>query len=279
MSQVKHIGALKGRVLLFGGVYSNLEALQAMHTLAEKQNIPSQNIICTGDIVGYCADPEECLQYTKEWGIHTIAGNVELNLVDNSENCGCDFTEGSRCDDFSKQWYPYAQSKVTPKSLDYIASIPEFITFDYAGKKCFVLHGSIDNTSEFIFGSTNESAKSTIIQQAEADMIIAGHSGLPFAQNIGDKLWLNPGVIGMPANDGTARVWFTILESNPEFRYSISSLKYDHLLANQKILQNPLPATYAETLLTGLWDNMEILPKEERTQKGIPILEIKGRII
>jgi predicted phosphodiesterase len=277
MSSVKHIGTLEGKVLLFGGVYSNLEALRAMRVWAEQQSIPSHNIICTGDIVGYCAEPEQCLQLTKEWGIYTIAGNVELNLVDNAEDCGCDFTEGSRCDGFSKQWYPYAQSKVTPDSLAYIAQIPEFISFDFAGKTCFVLHGSIDNTSEFIFASTDKRLKSKIIQQAEADVVIAGHSGLPFAQEIEGKLWLNPGVIGMPANDGTQRVWYAVLDASTDIRYSVSALQYDHISANQKILENPLPASYAETLLTGLWDNMEILPLSERTQQGVPIAEIKNR--
>ena len=278
MSQIKHIGALEGKVLLFGGVYSNLEALRAMHSWAEDEGIGNQNIICTGDIVGYCAEPEACLQFIKEWGIHTIAGNVELNLGDNSEDCGCDFTEGSRCDGFSKQWYPYAQTKVTPDSLAYIAQIPEFISFEYAGKKCIVLHGSINNTSEFIFASTDESIKSKIIQQAESDIIIGGHSGLPFAQKIDDKLWLNPGVIGMPANDGTARVWYAVLDSDMESSYSLNALQYDHVSANQKILKNPLPATYAETLLTGLWDNMEILPVEERTLQGVPLDEVKNQI-
>ena len=234
MSKVRDIGVLEGRVLLFGGVYSNYEALQAMYAWAENQAIPSQNIICTGDIVGYCAEPEQCLQFTKEWGIHTIAGNVELNLRDNAEDCGCDFTEGSRCDGFSKQWYPYAQSKVTPSSLSYIAQIPEFITFEYAGKKCFVLHGSIDNTSEFIFASTDESIKSKIIHQADADLVIAGHSGLPFAQKVDDKFWLNPGVIGMPANDGTTRVWYAVLDFEKDISLSLHALSYDHNMANQK---------------------------------------------
>ena len=37
------------------------------------------------------------------------------------------------------------------------------------------------------------------------DAIIGGHSGLPFTQTLGSRLWHNPGAIGMPANDGTPR--------------------------------------------------------------------------
>ena len=35
------------------------------------------------------------------------------------------------------------------------------------------------------------------------DGLVAGHCGLPFTQTIDGRLWHNPGVIGMPANDGT----------------------------------------------------------------------------
>jgi len=55
---------------------------------------------------------------------------------------------------------------------------------------------------------------------------------------------------------------------------SLHALSYDHNMANQKMLANPLPTTYAETLLTGLWDNMEILPELERTTQGLSIDEI-----
>ena len=34
------------------------------------------------------------------------------------------------------------------------------------------------------------------------------------------------------------------------------------------MLQNKLPVSYANTLETGLWDNMEILPDHERSFKG-----------
>ena len=37
------------------------------------------------------------------------------------------------------------------------------------------------------------------------DGVIGGHCGLPFTKVVGDRLWHNPGAIGMPANDGTPR--------------------------------------------------------------------------
>ena len=278
MNNVKDIGELNGRVLLFGGVYSNLEALSAIQDIARQENIDASNIINTGDIVGYCADPDVCLQEVKNWGIHNIAGNVELNLKDGEVDCGCNFDEGSRCDTFSKQWYPFAQSKVSPDSMQFIEQIPEFLQFRYAGKSCLVLHGGLEDTSQFIFKSTPTEIKQEIFEKTNVDVIIAGHAGIPFCQHIGSHFWFNPGVIGMPANDGTPQVWYAMLDDRSNFECSILSLNYDYHSASQKMNDNPLPHSYAKTLKTGIWDNVEILPEAERALQGISIVPQKHQL-
>jgi hypothetical protein len=37
------------------------------------------------------------------------------------------------------------------------------------------------------------------------------------------------------------------------------------------MLEKGLPASYAKTLLTGIWDNCEILPEKETRNQGKPI--------
>ena len=139
--KTENLGTLKGKVLLFGGVYSNLQALEALKQVAEQEQILAENCICTGDIVGYCAQPEETVQLFKIWNAKSIAGNVEIQLREGAEDCGCDFREGSRCDGFSQQWYPFAQSKLSKNSLNFMEKLPDHITFNYAGKTVTVVHG------------------------------------------------------------------------------------------------------------------------------------------
>ena len=110
--RVHDLGAISGKLLFFGGVYSNLQALEAMKHWAETNGYNPQNIFCTGDVLGYCAQPLECIALLQKWNIHTIAGNVELQIRNNDDDCGCDFKSGGRCDLFSKNWYAYTQSKI-----------------------------------------------------------------------------------------------------------------------------------------------------------------------
>lgn len=204
---VKNIKILRGgKILVFGGVYSNLQALEAMQQVAENQGIAPGNIICTGDIVGYCAQPSECLDVIEEWGIHAIQGNVEENLLSGNDDCGCNFTEGGRCDMFSRQWFPFAVSKMTERNLAYLKTLPQTLDFQYLNKKIKVLHGSINHISEFVFKSTDWQIKADSFEKTKADVILAGHCGLPFVDEKDGKTWLNAGVIGMPANDAQTSV-------------------------------------------------------------------------
>lgn len=273
MSQLtKNIGRLTGKVLVFGGVYSNFQSLEELYQIAKSENISPQNIICTGDIVGYCAAPSECLDFIEKWGIHGIQGNVEQNLINGTDDCGCNFEEGSRCDIFSKLWFPFAMMRMTARNMAYLEQLPEKISFEYADKKIDVIHGSYENISEFVFKSTDWSVKKYNFDQTNADVILAGHCGLPFADVQKGQYWLNAGVIGMPANDGTARVWYLILDdAEGQFSYQFHSYEYESFEANQLMLENGLPFSYSETLLTGLWDNNEILPDEETALQGVPI--------
>ncbi len=266
---VRDLGELSGKLLVFGGVYSNLQALEKLISIAEELHIPASNIICTGDIVGYCAQPEECIQRIRQWGIHSIAGNVEIQLRNREEDCGCNFDEGSRCDLFSRKWYPYAQARLSETAMQWMEQLPLHLRFSYGGLRAYVLHGSYTNPSGFVFRSTPWAEKLPDFKTAQADLILAGHCGLPFSHRQDGKIWLNAGVIGMPANDGQPRVWYMVLEiENGQLVCRHQAFDYDYEQAARLMEEQQLPREYSHTLRTGLWDNCEILPPTETAQQG-----------
>ncbi|TXD54047.1 MULTISPECIES: metallophosphoesterase family protein [unclassified Polaribacter] len=270
--KIESLDKITGKILLFGGVYSNLQALEALKQIAEKENIAPENCICTGDIVGYCAQPEETVQLFKLWGAKSIVGNVEIQLRENADDCGCDFREGSRCDDFSQLWYPFAQSRLSENSLEFLKTLPNHINFQYADKNATVVHGSYFQVSEFIFKSTDWAVKKPNFEATNCNLIIAGHCGLPFHHQQEEKIWLNPGVIGMPANDGSPDVWYAIIEdSNDLFNFTHHTLHYNYKLTSTLMQNGLLPEEYSRTIITGIWDNTEILPAIESGLQGFGI--------
>lgn len=151
-------------------------------------------------------------------------------------------------------------------------TLPDHIQFHYAGKQVTVVHGSFFNVSEFIFQSTPWEVKAENFNKTESNVIIGGHCGLPFHHTEENKTWLNPGVIGMPANDGSPQVWYMILDdANNKFDFSHLTMDYNFTLTSKLMQNGLLPQEYARTIITGIWDNTEILPAVERGWQGFGI--------
>ena len=255
-------------LLIFGGCYSNLEATQALKSWAEQHGFSSKQIICTGDIVAYAANPIETVELVRSWGVHCIQGNVEESLAENIDHCGCGFDTGSTCDILSKGWFPYADKRVNVTQRQWFASLPQHIQFAFSGKKCRVVHGAVSEISRFMFASQED--QDFLEEIAEFDIVIAGHSGLPFTRKVADKVWHNSGALGMPANDGTGRVWFSVLTINESEQITIKhkALTYDVNGAQTKMIQAGLTQGYHQTLSNGLWPSMDVLPLSEKSAVG-----------
>ncbi len=73
----------------------------------------------------------------------------------------------------------------------------------------------------------------------------------------------------MPANDGNTEVWYAILDDSTEsFNFDFRRLTYNFTLTNKLMRNGLLPESYAKTIVSGIWDNMEILPDTEKQQQG-----------
>ncbi|QMU61643.1 MAG: metallophosphoesterase [Gammaproteobacteria bacterium] len=269
---VQHLGKLEGSVLIFGGPYSNLAASRAIHKKSQELGVAPQNIICTGDVVAYCAEPEETTQLIKNWEIPVVMGNCEESLGDDAVDCGCGFEEGSTCASLSVDWYNYSLPKVSEKSKAWMRGLPHAIEFNLNDKLFRVVHGSVSSINKFIFDSSPNDLFQKELNLTRADIVIAGHSGIPFGKQIENRYWLNAGVIGMPANDGTRDGWFMLLE--PENESIVARwfrLKHDYSLTSQTMKSSGLAGGYADSITSGLWPSMDVLPRLEKTQQGTKI--------
>lgn len=266
------IGALEGPVLLCGGAYGNLEALEAFLDAALTRGVPPRRIIHTGDVVAYCADPAATAERLRASGMHAIKGNVEQSLGLRREDCGCGFEAGSACDALSEQWYAHADAHVGYELRHWMAELPDQITFTMAGRRARVVHGGVRAVSAFIFASLPAAIFEAELDAAEADIVVAGHCGIPFTRAIGRRVWHNAGSLGMPANDGTPRVWYSVLAPEGKgVRFEHVPLAYDHARAQAKMAAAGLPQGYAQALSTGLWPSLSVLPAMERACTGTPL--------
>jgi predicted phosphodiesterase len=263
------LGTLASPVLVFGGSYGNLEATQALRAAAARHGIAPGNVICTGDIVAYGADPQGVTDLVRDWGCAVVMGNCEESLAADAEDCGCNFNEGSACAALSAQWFAATRRDLDNETKRWMATLPRRVDFSLAGRRLAAVHGSPAHISGWVFASTPAATKRAEIDATGADGVIAGHCGLPFTDLVGGKLWHNSGALGMPANDGTPRVWYSVLTPTPDgLDIAHHPLDYDHAAAAAKMRARGYPAEYAACLGTGLWPSCDILPAAEAAARG-----------
>lgn len=257
--------------MVFGGPYSNLQATQALLAEAERRQIPPENMICTGDVVAYAADPQACCDLVRNSGMTVVMGNCEEALAAGAEDCGCGFDEQSDCAVLSVEWYAYALSQVDRATCDWMAGLPRRVDLRMGGARLAVIHGGVREIARFVFASEDATLRQEL-DWAGADGVIAGHCGLPFTRILDGRLWHNPGVIGMPAHDGTPRTWFSVLTPGRDgLAIEHVALGYDHMAAARRMRAEGLPEGYAACLETGLWPSEDVLPDAERAAAGRPL--------
>ncbi len=263
--KIRDLGDLHGPVLLFGGPYSNLHATQALVARAGAAKISGANMICTGDVVAYCGDPEATVAAIRDLGCAVVAGNCEKQLAAGAPDCGCGFDDTSQCSVLSHGWYAHALANTSTDSRLWMADLPDMAVFRHGGRRYAVIHGGASNISRFLWPVTSGAdllSEIAVIEGAlgPVDGVVSGHSGLAFVRDIGGHRWINAGAIGMPPNDGAPDTRFVVLGKSPV----IHRLSYDSTAAAAAMRAVGLTQGYDAALTSGHWPSEDTLPPELR---------------
>ena len=267
--KIADLGTFTKPVLICGGAYGNLQALEALAELQHSLAISDACVIHSGDAVAYCADTEASVQFMAARRWHAISGNVEEQIARGGADCGCGYEQGSACDAASVRWYAHALATLSSASRQWMTALPAHLTFSIGDISARVMHGSVRQTNRFMFDSLSDAEFAHELDEAGVDLVIAGHASIPFTRIIGTRCWHNSGALGMPANDGTSRVWASVLRPEPGgLSITHHAIEFDAQTAADRIRAENLPAGYADGLETGLWPSLDVLPNRERATTG-----------
>ncbi len=121
--------------------------------------------------------------------------------------------------------------------------------------------------NEFLWESTTSTAfLDHLAREQDADVILTTHTGIKWRRELdGGRLFVNVGVLGRPENDGTTRVWYTILEDGETPGVEFVPIEYDHERLAAEMRSEHLPEEFVETVSKGWWTTcLEVLPAKER---------------
>jgi predicted phosphodiesterase len=235
---------------IIADIHANLEAFQVVLNDIEKQKCT--HVACLGDIVGYNANPKECLDTIRAMNIPCVKGNhdefcsSETPLEGFSPHAAeaGNWTRGKLTED-DRKWL---------RELKYLRLVSNFTivhaTLDGPQRWGYVFDKlaaaasfTYQNTPVCFFGHTH------VPVAFIRDSVVKGGTYSKFRVEPGRKYFVNVGAVGQPrdGNPKTAYVIYDMDEGSIELR----RLDYDIAAAQKKILEAGLPARLAERLSMG----------------------------
>lgn len=190
------------KVLVVSDVHSNLAALEAV-----LDDVGSWDIaVSAGDIVGYGPHPQECADLLGFKNFRCVRGNHD-NAVATME------TEWFN--DYAADAISINRGMLSPVTIKWLGALPTELKFEVGGLSFAVYHGSpTEPLTSYIYPADAEKNADRLLNHTHADILIIGHTHIPYQVNRGSKLILNPGSVGQP-RDGDPRASYLTIETNP----------------------------------------------------------------
>lgn len=232
------------RIAIISDIHSNLEALTKALMVIDQNNI--DQILCLGDVVGYGANPNECLDLVRERCSAVLLGNHDKASVDLVE--AAEFTIHAR---LAIEW---TARILSDEHKQFIQNLPLTSRLD----DLFFVHASpfeperwhyvlSDSDAELAFDHFTE--RLCFIGHTHVAGVFPEDRSSPQHQN-GPRAIVNVGSIGQP-RDGNPKLSFGIIDT-AEGAYRNVRTVYDIKTAAEKIIKAGLPRVLGERLMRGI---------------------------
>jgi len=235
------------RLAAFSDVHANLHALEAV--LADIARRAPDRVVCLGDLVGYGAFPNEVIERVRGAHIPTLAGNYDDGVGFDRDECGCAYTDPGDIErgDRSLRW---TQQAVTPANKDWLRSLPRELRFALAGRRVLCVHGSPRRINEYLYEDRPERSLQRLFAGLGAEVVLCGHTHLPYHRQVGNVHLINAGSAGRPRY-GDPRVCYALVEVDGGVRVEFPRVAYDVEAAATAIETAGLPPEFAAHLRSG----------------------------
>ncbi len=238
------------RIAILADIHANLEALDKAFEILKTKRV--DQTVCLGDVIGYGANPNECLARVREMISHVLLGN--------HDQASLDLTGAESFNPYALSSAHWTSQQLTEDNKQYLRTLPYTMQLE----NVFFVHASPFQPEEWHYIISSADARDNFdhFQQPVcfvghshvAGMFMSNHSGhiaVKRGWNIrpGEKYIVNVGSVGQP-RDGDWRLSFGIFDTE-KWTYEHIRSEYDVQTASRKILQAGLPRILGERILVG----------------------------
>lgn len=238
------------RFAILSDIHSNLEALEAV--LADARARECTEFVCLGDVVGYNADPHECVERVRAMDCPVVKGNhdEQASLMESSR----DFNA------LAEHAIEWTRNNLTDEDKEWLRGL----RLQRQVRDFTIVHATLDTPAQWGYVFNNLDAAASFTYQHTA-VCFFGHTHVPMAFirdesikrvrieqlpiDLTKKYFINTGSVGQP-RDADWRAAYCIYHLGKNV-VEQRRVKYDLTTAQKKIIKAGLPRLLAERLAIG----------------------------
>jgi protein phosphatase len=213
------------RICIISDLHANFEALSALPADYDE-------LWVLGDLVNYGPDPDRTIDFVRSRASTVIRGNHD-NAVGFDADCGC----SPRFRAMAEATKNYTLSVLSKEDKQFLRELPTCACRQVDGRIFFLCHAT---PSDLLYEYRKPDSPLWAREEESssgADVILAGHTHLPFVREFGSRLVVNPGSLGQ-SKAGDARARYALWQDD---HFELKAYEYPVETTVGKILALPLP--------------------------------------
>ena len=222
---------------IISDIHANREALDAVFESIESKN--ADKIICLGDIVGYGADPDYCVEQVRR--------RADITVIGNHDHAALGLTPTYYFNPYAKAAAIWTADNLKKENAKFLKKLKFKVVLD----NTLLVHSTPSRPENWNYVFSRAEAMWQFAK-FEQDVCFIGHSHIPamFKEEGDERRIINVGSVGQP-RDHDPRACYFLWESERN-QGDWMRVEYDIDSAADKIRKAGLPETLADRLYQGM---------------------------
>lgn len=233
------------RIAVISDIHSNIYALEEVLKDIENRNVDLT--VCLGDLVGYGTHPNEVIELIRKKNILTIMGNYDDAVGFERMVCGCDYPDPKDAENagISLGW---SIDNTKEENKRFLRMLPKEAVLTFEDRTFRFVHGSPRKINEYLKENSKEAEE--VMGEINHDILVCGHTHIPYFKRYNDKMLINSGSVGKPKT-GRPDANYIIIDSDDELKVEIIHVPYDYERAAQDMEKEGMPESFVRNIRTG----------------------------
>lgn len=177
------------RILITADLHANLEAVRSLPTDYDQ-------LWVLGDIVNYGPNPSEVIEFVREHASLVVRGNHD-DAIGYARDPQCSAPYRSLAEETGR----FTMSVLNEQQRKFLRQLPLMAGRDIEGARFFLCHATLaDPLHEYRPADSDLWARDA--GQKFCDVLLSGHTHIPFCRSVGARRVANPGSVGQSKQKG-----------------------------------------------------------------------------